>query len=296
MSDLEKLAGLLIKQHTELYDDIGRMGHLLLETKNHIHSLSAIERYNMWLKLRTRSKDQRKINQHGFKVFSMNDQDGIIQKIFKIIGTTNKNFIEFGCGDGAENNTHYLLTQGWSGLWIDGMEENIKRINERMIKYIDNKQLTAKELIITKANVDETLADQGDVDLMVIDCDRNDYWYWQAIESIRPRVVCIEYNASFPPPVSVTMPYQDEYVWHGDNSFGVSLSALGKLAEEKGYSLIGCSLAGTDAFFIEKDAAAASTTVFIDHLGDIDCLYEPPRYYIECNLGHPPGIDYWEIV
>jgi hypothetical protein len=55
----------------------------------------------------------------GFKVYSQCDEDGIIQEIFRRIGTDNRRFIEIGCGDGSENCTAYLLHQGWSGLWID---------------------------------------------------------------------------------------------------------------------------------------------------------------------------------
>jgi hypothetical protein len=40
--------------------------------------------------------------------------DGIIKEIFRGIGTTNKHFVEFGVGNGLENNTALLLIKGWS--------------------------------------------------------------------------------------------------------------------------------------------------------------------------------------
>ena len=55
----------------------------------------------------------------GYKIYSQNDEDGIINSIFKDIGLDNKFFIEIGIGNGIENNTHNLLLQNWNGVWID---------------------------------------------------------------------------------------------------------------------------------------------------------------------------------
>lgn len=54
---------------------------------------------------------------HGAKIFSQSDEDGIIRHILNKIGACSaltRTFIEFGCGNGLENNTHALL-QGYSG-------------------------------------------------------------------------------------------------------------------------------------------------------------------------------------
>lgn len=73
---------------------------------------------------------------YGYKVYSQFDEDGIINEIFKRIGTTNKIFIEFGVGDGTENNTIYLLLKGWSGLWIEGSKNFVDKIGLRFAKFI----------------------------------------------------------------------------------------------------------------------------------------------------------------
>ena len=52
----------------------------------------------------------------GYRVYSQNDEDGIIESIFSDIGINNKLFIEIGIGNGIENNTHYLLLKNWTGL------------------------------------------------------------------------------------------------------------------------------------------------------------------------------------
>ena len=69
----------------------------------------------------------------GFKAFSQNEEDGIIQEIFCRIGITNKNFIEIGVGNGLENNTLNLFLQGWRGLWIEGNSDFIDQINEKFL-------------------------------------------------------------------------------------------------------------------------------------------------------------------
>ena len=49
----------------------------------------------------------------GIKVYSQNDEDGIIEDILNRIVTTNKVFVEYGVHAGLECNRHYLLHKGW---------------------------------------------------------------------------------------------------------------------------------------------------------------------------------------
>ena len=60
----------------------------------------------------------------GFKVYSQADEDGIIEEICRRLGIERGHFIEIGCGDGRENNSHYLLLKGWRGIWVDGDANN----------------------------------------------------------------------------------------------------------------------------------------------------------------------------
>jgi hypothetical protein len=46
---------------------------------------------------------------HGFKVYSQADEDGIIEQICLRLDKRRGSFIEIGCGDGRENNSHYLF-------------------------------------------------------------------------------------------------------------------------------------------------------------------------------------------
>ena len=44
------------------------------------------------------------INDTSFRVFSQNDEDGIILFLFAVIGAKNKLFVEIGTGNGTECN------------------------------------------------------------------------------------------------------------------------------------------------------------------------------------------------
>ncbi|MDR0579328.1 MAG: hypothetical protein LBG21_01855 [Campylobacteraceae bacterium] len=49
------------------------------------------------------------LERFGYKVYSQNDEDGIISEIFHRIGTANRVFVEFGVENGLENNTHFYF-------------------------------------------------------------------------------------------------------------------------------------------------------------------------------------------
>jgi len=90
-----------------------------------------------------------------------------------------------------------------------------------------------------------------------IDVDGNDYWIWEAIQSVSPRIVVCEYNSIFGPDACVAIPYDPyferskaHYSWL---YFGASLPALCHLASNKGYDFVGSNSMGTNAFFVRKD-------------------------------------------
>src|SRR5437660_108976 len=68
---------------------------------------------------RPRNADPKRLLRHGYKVYSQNDEDGIIAEIFRRIGVVGKTFVEFGVETGVECNTAKLLVEGFRGLWIE---------------------------------------------------------------------------------------------------------------------------------------------------------------------------------
>src|SRR5690242_675114 len=67
-----------------------------------------------------RYRDSRKLNHFEHQAFSQNGEDGILAEIFRRIGVKDRFFVEFGVGNGLENNTVFLLQQNWRGCWIEG--------------------------------------------------------------------------------------------------------------------------------------------------------------------------------
>ena len=214
------------------------------------------------------------INYYGKKIYSQNNEDGIIEYIFSVIGTTNKFFVEFGVGNGTECNTKYLLEKkGWNGLMMDGKE---------------NKNSLIKKEFITAENI-EKLFEKHNVpkffDLLSIDIDGNDYYVWKAIKNYYPRVVIMEYNSSYPPTESKSIKYEPKFKWDGTNYVGASLLSLVKLARQKGYSLLGCENNGVNAFFVKDDQWNEKFKK-----KDIEELYKPPQYgkiRKGRHMGHP---------
>ena len=104
---------------------------------------------------------------------------------------------------------------------------------------------------------------QGEIDLLIIDVDGVDYWLWKAVTAVNPRVVVIEYNASFGPERLITVPYKECFTRHTEHESGLyanaSLSAYAALGNTLNYALIGCDSAGVNAFFVRRDALCADT-------------------------------------
>jgi hypothetical protein len=206
------------------------------------------------------------LRMHELKVFSQNGEDGMLMYIFARIGTTDKRFVEFGVEDGREcNSANLLINLGWSGLLMDGSDEHVSNgmIYYRSILGRELERLQFKRAFITAENVNDLLAEggmEGEIDLLSIDVDGNDYWIWKAIDRISPRVVVAEYNASFGPIRRVTIPYRPNFIWNSRSYpellyTGASLALLNELGDEKGYMLVGCDSNGVNAFFVRKNVA-----------------------------------------
>jgi hypothetical protein len=202
------------------------------------------------------------INQAEFKVFSQWGEDGIIQYLINKIPIKNKTFIEFGVENYEESNTRFLLSNDhWSGLVIDGSEENINYIKSDDIFWKYNLEAICK--FVTKKNINTTLKkyvsshnNNNEIGLLSIDLDGNDYWIWESIIDIEADIVICEYNWIFGSDKNVSVPYDPKFnrtEKHPSNLyFGASIQALVSLADKKGYHFIGTNIAGNDAFFVKK--------------------------------------------
>ncbi len=229
----------------------------------------------------------RRLEPHGFRSFSQNDEDGILQEIFRRLGGGAGTFVEFGVQNGIENNTRLLLYRGWRGLWIEADAAGCQAIRRVFAQELGAGQLQVAHSFVTRENIAGLIAAARfeQLDLLSIDIDGNDYWVWEAL-TINPRVVAIEYNAKFRPPTSWVMEYNGAHRWDYSDYQGASLQSLHDLGRRKGYTLVGCCLAGVNAFFVRDDLVSGH---FAEP--DVAALYNPPRFYVQRFLssGHPAG-------
>lgn len=196
-----------------------------------------------------------------FQVDSQWGEDGIIQHLISVVPIERRVFVEFGVEDYTEANTRFLLQhENWAGLVLDGSPENIAAIRRDPIYWRHN--LKAQAAFVDRDNINALIAEngiEGDVGLLSIDIDGNDYWVWEAIRSVAPRIVVVEYNSLFGPRVPVSIPYDPRFartLAHYSNLYwGASLAALAQLGLRKGYALVGSNSAGNNAFFVREDLA-----------------------------------------
>jgi hypothetical protein len=204
-------------------------------------------------------KDSRKLRDYEYRVFSQWGEDGIIQHLINVIDIDQKTFIEFGVEDFSEANCRFLLMKdNWSGFVIDGSADNIRKLKGSY--YFWKYQLGAIDAFITKENINDLLAMSGfgeDLGILSLDLDGNDFHILEAITFFKPRILICEHNAVFGPSRRITVPYDPSFVrsqkHYSNLYFGASLGAITHAATKRGYSLVGTTSVGVNAFYVRND-------------------------------------------
>lgn len=269
-------------------DANSQMGFALTHIANFSAAMVQMDLQRFWAETlrEPRYADPKRLLRYGFKVYSQHEEDGIIQEIFRRIGTSSRTFVEVGVETGVECNTAKLLIEGWRGSWIEANPQACKAISANFADFLKDRRLTLQQSLVTAENINALIESAGfadELDLLSIDIDFNDYWVWKAVSAVRPRAVVIEYNAGLHPPLSVTVPYQPNRAGDGTNFFGASLEALVRLGRDKGYRIVGCNISGSNAFFVREDLCA-------DHFlepATAEEHYEPPRHFFSFLLAGP---------
>jgi hypothetical protein len=200
------------------------------------------------------------IREAEFRVFSQFGEDGIIQYLVQRVPIENKVFVEFGVEDYSESNTRFLLVHdNWRGLVMDGGDSHLAFLRRTGLDW--RHDIEAKVAFVDRDNINGLIASagiRGDIGLLSVDIDGNDYWVLEAIEVVSPRILVAEYNSNFGPEAAVAVPYDPAFERgraHWSNLYwGASLSALDGLARRKGYALVGGNSAGNNAFWVRDDA------------------------------------------
>lgn len=206
-----------------------------------------------------RNKSSKNIQDYEFKVFSQNGEDGIIQFLIQNTEIKNKIFVEFGVETYKEANTKFLLlNNGWSGLIIDGDKNAMEKIASSDLHW--KYDLKSIGNFITKDNINEIIKSagiEGEIGLLSVDIDGNDYWVFENIDCVNPQILIMEYNSMFGDTHKISVPYDENFVrsqkHYSNLYYGASIAALCDIANKKGYDLVGSNSFGNNLFFIRHD-------------------------------------------
>ncbi len=224
------------------------------------------------------------LQNNEFSVFSQWGEDGIIQYLLRHVAVPSRTFVEFGVENYTEANTRFLLVNDdWSGLIIDGSEENIRSVQQSEIYW--RHTLTTVQSFITRENINDLLRDNGfagELGLLSVDIDGVDYWVWEAMDVVSPALVVTEYNARWGPTRAVTVPYDPAFVRQNAHYsriyYGASLAALVGLGRRKGYAFVGTNSAGNNAFFVRRDLLPSTLRELTSAEGFTMCKFREARH------------------
>lgn len=205
----------------------------------------------------TKTNELPKLRETGFRVYSQFEEDGMLLYIFSLIGMTDKVFVEIGADDGVNSNSANLYFNfNWRGVFIDGNPRSIKRGKRFFSKYphpwyYEPKFVCAK---VTRENVNQLIEQtglSGEIGLLSVDIDGNDYWVWDALTIVQPQVVIIETHNEFGLE-NIVVPYDPDYSFPGKHPVyhGASPKAMVALGRKKGYRLVGANELGFNFIFV----------------------------------------------
>ena len=226
---------------------------------------------------------QEQIGMNEYRVFSQNGEDGILRSLLDRLGIATGSFVEIGAERQEANCLLLALHQGWTGVFVDGDPQVAADLTE-LLRHAAGVRVVNE--MVDAATVDDAMARWGvpaEIDVLSIDIDGPDYYVWEALRTVRARVVVVEYNSALDPERALVQ-HPDAPAWDGTVNFGCSVGALAWLAGEKGYALVYLESSGTNAFFVA-----------LEHLAELGRLpavrYRSPNYHLRPNGRHPDTVD-----
>jgi hypothetical protein len=217
-----------------------------------------------------------------FQVFSQFGEDGIIQYLISRVPIEHDVFVEFGVGDYRESNTRFLLcNDNWRGLILDAGTAHIDFVRSNPLGW--RHSVDARSVFVTRENINEAIAEAGiagEIGLLSIDIDGNDYWVLDAIQVTSPRILIAEYNSTFGPEAAVSVPYTPGFergkAHYSNLYWGASLAAMCLAADRKGMAFVGSNSAGNNAFFVHRDVVGDLPTL-TSQQGWVDSRFRDSR-------------------
>ncbi|HSY69532.1 MAG TPA: hypothetical protein VK813_12865 [Edaphobacter sp.] len=220
-----------------------------------------------------------------FQVSSQCGEDGIIDWLIERLGIPPelRSFVELGVENYREANTRFLLqNRNWRGLIMDSSSAMVVAAREDALSGAHD--LTVLPAFITRENINDLIANAGfggDIGLLSIDLDGNDYWVWEAVHAVNPVLCIVEYNAVFGDVHPISTPYDRNFnrikAHHSYLYFGASIAALRSLATKKGYRFVGTNSSGNDAFFVREDYAKSFVDSSLQQIQALPSFFRESR-------------------
>jgi hypothetical protein len=203
------------------------------------------------------------IKDAGFRVYSQFEEDGIILYVLSMIGFKTRRVVEMCCGDGTEcMATNLILNHGFEGFLFDGSESKVcaakaffagKKDCLLYQPFVTHAWITAEN--VNDLNINAGC--KGEIDLLSLDMDGNDYWIFKALDVVQPRLIIAECNNVIPTNRSLTIEYDPNFTnpapgGHFTAHAGMSALAMQKLCKQRGYRMIGAHRHGFNVLFLKS--------------------------------------------
>ena len=194
----------------------------------------------------------------SYKVYSQNGEDGFIDFLLFSLNIDKPKFIEIGVGTYKECNTRFLFERtGPEGLVIDYIKDLEKNVKKN-IRFWKGDLTIVNELINTEniINILEQNNFHKEIDLFSLDIDGIDYWILDKLPENFSKICIIEYNSIIGGELEITVPNEINFTrkeYHFSHlCYGMSLNALIRKMNEKGFIFVGSNEFNNNAFFIQK--------------------------------------------
>jgi hypothetical protein len=186
---------------------------------------------------------------HRRQVTSQWGEEGILEEVFRRIGTGDRTCVELGAGDGKTFSNSWSLWHdaGWRAVLIEADPERFAAL-EVAVRGFEPKvrAIAARVEVEGDSSLPAILGRERvsrDFDLLSLDIDGDDWHVLAAMGDWRPRCVLVEYNPTIPPEIDVVQPRGER--------FGASARALVRLAHERRYRL--AAMTETNCLFVRDE-------------------------------------------
>jgi hypothetical protein len=250
-------------------------------TRNFLPNDSAALQINLMLSWRAVKDTEISFNEildSGFRVFSQNDEDGILLRIFSHIETTNKYVVEIGSNCSGSDlgipenmSTNLLVNHGWHGSIFEADELECSKMVYFFATHLSTRHFHyesdgingyySPQVIqgaIDHENINIKMKNARvplEPDLMVVDIDGDDFSIVKALKGFSPRVLVVEFEKRFRDKSSVFQDKSENFSVKWAQSGSTSLAAWEWLLNQRDYSLCAVNTSGFNAFFVRTDVA-----------------------------------------